>query len=224
MIRQTLVHSTIHQRAATRLPPTVRHRALRVLWFGIALLTLHGCVTTPQPLDVDQQLQAELRRIENWQAEGKLGLRVGEDAQSANFDWQHQAESFSLRLSGPFGRGTTWLRGDGALITLESADQPLRSAKTAEQLMQEAVGWAVPVSNLSHWIKGIAAPGLPIQGLQRNSDTTLAELNQQGWHITYSRYTNQQGWVLPGKLVAERDHIRLTMIIKSWQLPDASHQ
>ncbi len=196
------------------------YRRLGYRTLGIITLALfiHGCGHTPIHLDADQQHRDSLREIHTWQAEGKLGLRVGDDAQSAYFDWHNDGQSFSLRLSGPFGQGTTWLRRQGALVTLETADQPVRRATSAEQLMQTQLGWQVPVSNLRYWIKGLAAPQNPVAQLRRNPDGTLAQLHQQDWHITYSRYGLHNGWILPGKLVAQRDHITLTMIIKSWQI------
>lgn len=190
----------------------------RLLSLVAAAALLAACTTTPRHLDVDQQLQSELRRIDNWQAQGKLGIRVNGEAQSANFDWQNHANAFDLRLSGPFGQGTTWLRRQGRTVTLESPDQPLQRARSAEELMQTQLGWQVPVSNLRYWIKGIAAPMQEVEQRVHNPDGTLAELRQQGWNITYSRYDMYNQWALPGKLVAERDDIKLTMIIKAWQL------
>jgi outer membrane lipoprotein LolB len=189
----------------------------RGLWTISMALMVHGCSHMPTQLDADQQHRDSLRRIDNWRAEGKLGVRVGDEAQSAYFDWHNQDQSFSLRLSGPFGQGTTWLRRRGPVVTLETADQPIRRATSAEQLMQAQLGWQVPVSNLRYWIKGLAAPRHPVAQLRRNPDGTLAELQQQDWHITYSRYGLHNGWILPGKLVAKRDTVTLTMIIKSWQ-------
>lgn len=185
---------------------------------SLLLLIIAACSTTPTQVDVDAQHHA-LVHLENWQAEGKLGVRVNGEAHSAFFDWQNQPEQFALRLSGPLGQGTTWLRRSGTLVTLESADQPKQQAATAEELMQHQLGWQVPVSNLSYWIKGIAAPDAPVSHVARNPDNTLAELHQQGWRISFSRYGVEDGWALPGKLQAKRNDIAITVIIKDWRLP-----
>jgi outer membrane lipoprotein LolB len=194
-------------------------RNSKALALAVAVLLVSACTTTPRQLDVDQTLQGQLRRVETWHTQGKLGIRVDGEAHSANFDWHNRSDGFALRLSGPFGQGTTWLRRDGDTVTLESPDTPLQAASTAEQLMMDQLGWQVPVSNLRHWVKGIPAPHQPVTQLVRNEDGTLAELHQQGWHISYSRYDTHNGWALPGKLVAVRGPIKLTMVMKSWELP-----
>ena len=195
-------------------------RLYRALWLGLMMAIVTACAVGPAKLDVNEGQQSQLRQLETWHAEGKLGVRFADDAHSANFDWINDQGDFSLRLSGPFGQGTTWLRRQGRLITLESPDEPLRKASSAEQLMLEQLGWQVPVSNLRYWIKGTAAPEHKVGKMSRNIDGTLAELHQQGWTISYSRYSAYNGWALPGKLVAERGDLRLTMIIKNWQLPE----
>jgi outer membrane lipoprotein LolB len=190
----------------------------RRLWLLVILALLQACTQLPRQLDVDQQLQNQLRQVAHWQAAGKLGVRISGDAHGANFDWHHQPDSFVLRLSGPFGQGTTWLRREGRWVTLESPDHPLTRATSAEHLMQEQLGWQVPVSNLRHWIKGVAAPKQRVESVQYNEDGTLAELQQQGWTISYSRYNLHNGWALPGRVVARHSDIQLTLVIKSWDL------
>lgn len=194
-------------------------RLHKVFWLGLLTLALAACTTTPRQVDADAQRDA-LLQLDKWQAEGKLGLRAKGEAHSAYFDWQNHSDGFVLRLSGPLGQGTTWLRRDGSVVTLESPDQPMRQATSAEELMRYQLGWQVPVSNLRYWIKGVAAPNARVSHLTRNPDGTLAELHQQGWQISYSRYNVESGWALPGKLTAKRGDIALTIIVKDWRLPE----
>ena len=75
----------------------------------------------------------------------------------------------------------------------------------------------MPISQLQHWIKGIPAPGA-IESRQDDAAGQLVQLKQLGWTIDYSGYNPVNGWMLPGKLIASRDQVRVVMVIKNWQL------
>lgn len=157
-----------------------------------------------------------LQQLQHWQAEGKLGLKLEQSRHKAYFDWQQSQDNFVIRLSGPLGQGTSWLRQQNGLTTLESSDGQRRQANSAEALMQNSFGWQVPVSQLRHWIKGIPAPTQLAESINRNELGLLANLQQLGWQLSFSRYGQHGNWQLPGKIIAVREGIRLTIIVKRW--------
>lgn len=190
----------------------------------VAAFFLTACQTTPiMPTHVSQQQKA-LARIPSWQAEGKIAINMDGDRQSASFSWQQKHANYVIHLFGPFGQGATWLRRTSKGVTLENAEIGTRRATDPEQLMEETLGWQVPVSNLQYWIRGLAAPEPEPNNEQRNEVGLLSELEQQGWQVTYSKYETHDGWALPAKLTAERDSIKVTIVIKNWQLAMAPIQ
>lgn len=186
-----------------------------------ASLFLTACQSTQQLPDNVKQQQKALMRLPSWQAEGKIAINMRGERQSASFDWQQQRDNYVIHIFGPFGQGATWLKRTSRSVTLENAETGKRSADTAEELMEQTLGWQVPVSNLQYWIRGLAAPKPKPSHLQTDSSGLLATLEQEGWSVEYMRFENHEGWALPGKLRAQRDGIEVTIVVKRWQLTGA---
>lgn len=182
---------------------------------------LSACQSTPQLPDNIKQQQKALARLSSWQAEGKIAINMRGERQSASFDWQQQRNNYVIHLFGPFGQGATWLKRTSRSVTLENAETGTRRANTAEELMEQTLGWQVPVSNLQHWIRGLAAPTPKPSRLINDETGLIATLEQEGWLVDYVRYENHEGWALPGKLTAKRDGIEVTIVVKRWQLASA---
>lgn len=86
--------------------------------------------------------------------------------------------------------------------------------------MEDVIGWQVPVAGLQFWLRGLPAHKPQPTQLERDAEGALSHLQQQGWQVTYSRYELFDGWRLPSRILATRDDLRLTIVIKRWQLPE----
>jgi len=176
----------------------------------------------PQLSDWDEYQQV-LQGIEHWQVQGKLGIRLPNDSGSLYFNWLQHPENFAIHLSGPLGQGASWIRGgsptnNSQQVSLERGKQPPVYADNLETLMQGTLGWSLPVSELHYWVRGIPAPDTPIEQIDHDDSGRLLSLQQQGWKLRFERYKTINSWPLPGKLIAEREPLKLTFIIKSWKL------
>src|SRR5690606_5148367 len=87
----------------------------------------------------------------------------------------------------PPGSGGNPHPGDDRGMTLDIAGQPTLTAESAEDLLEQQIGWRLPVENLLWWVRGLPAPDSPSR-LQLNPDSRLARLAQAGWTVEYSRY------------------------------------
>jgi len=177
------------------------------------------------PLSDWGEYQRTLQGVKLWQVQGKLGIRLPGDSGSLYFNWQQRPENFAIHLSGPLGQGASWIRGgapDSSLqqVSLERGKQPPVYADNLEALMHSTLGWALPVDELYYWVRGIPAPDLPIEQINHDEAGRLARLQQQGWTLRFERYKTINSWPLPGKIIAERDPLKLTFIIKNWKLSE----
>ncbi|WP_304639894.1 lipoprotein insertase outer membrane protein LolB [Pseudomonas sp.] len=192
---------------------------------GLALLlTACGNLHQREALDFGgdpaawQAHRQTVEPITDWTLQGKLGLRSLRESGSGTLYWLQQKDAYDIRLSGPLGRGATRIAGDQQGVTLEIAGQPSLSATSAEELVEEQIGWRLPVDNLLWWVRGLPAPNSPSR-LQLDTDSRLARLTQAGWVIEYSRYQQVDGVTLPQRMQLSGHDVLLTLVVTQWE-PD----
>lgn len=194
----------------------------------IALLLLTalmaGCGVAPvkPPATSWDEHQRQLQLLNSWHIAGKMGYRQDSDGGTAWLDWQQSSDQFTVRLSGPFGAGTTLITGNSSFAQLEQADQQPITASNATALTEYLFGWPWPVDDLHYWVRGIPSPLSAIVHSASNSSNELFQLEQAGWSLEFSRYQYVGNYRLPGKIrgtMLTNSNISFTLIIKSWQLP-----
>ncbi len=187
--------------------------------FALSFLLL-GCAShSPQPVSsglyAGQLHQQQLERLQHWSFKGRLAVKQPGDSWSASLRWQQALERYDIRLSGAFGLGAARLFGHEGHAAIESKGQTALTATSVELLMQEQLGWSVPVEGLRYWLLGSPGPGLvphqEIDGLGR-----LVELEQAGWQVRYQSYMNVNGIALPRKLELQNEQLRARLVIDSW--------
>ena len=189
-----------------------------------AALTLSGCSSFQSQEELSGSGQAgswqahkqQLAPIDAWQINGKLGIRTAKDSGSAIIFWLQRQDYFDIHLSGPLGQGSTRLTGRQGAVSLEIANRGTFQAPSAEALMQEQLSWSLPVENLLWWVRGLPAPGSKSQ-VNLNSDSRLASLQQDDWHIEYLSYRTENDLQLPERIKLTGAGLTITLVIKQWQ-------
>lgn len=154
--------------------------------------------------------------LDSWTLQGKLGVKAPSESGSGTVFWLQQRDYYDIRLSGPLGRGATRIQGNDHGVVLDIAGQPPVSARSAESLLEQQVGWRLPVEHLLWWVRGLPAPDSPSR-LQLNMDSQLARLAQAGWTVEYSRYQQIDGVQLPQRLQLSGYDMLLTLVITRWE-------
>ncbi len=192
------------------------------LTIALLLLTLLvGCAgraPAPDGKRAAGQWEAQAERLEALDTcvlAGKAGLRTPDDTTSANLDWSQHPHYYRLLISGPFGSGRSTLEGREGRFSLTTAEGRFEAA-TPEALMEQQLGWSLPVSALSDWIRGLPAA---------DSDYTLAHddlgfplrLEQDGWRIDYRDWVLAEGLWLPRRMIMAIDDFRVTLVVTEWR-------
>lgn len=160
--------------------------------------------------------KARITTLDGWQINGKVGIRAPNDSGSGTLFWLQRQGYFDIRLSGPLGRGAARLTGRPDDVTLEVANQGRYHADSPEALLEQQLGWRLPVSHLLWWVRGLPAPDSRSQ-LTLDGDSHLSRLVQDGWTVEYTRYTEQNGYSLPERLKLKGQDLDVTLVIKDWQ-------
>lgn len=193
------------------------HQRLSHLTLVLCVITalISGCASSPP----QSNLKRSKAGLTHWQAKGKLGIIARGKSKSVNFNWSNSGSSFDIRFHGALGIGSARLKQDRDGITLKTSKDEVH-AQSAEELMENALGWHAPVSELRHWIKGIASPQSDVSQRSVSEDGTLLSIEQQGWLINYQRYHDNLSIKLPKKITVSRDQLKLTIVIKDWRFQE----
>ncbi len=188
----------------------------RWLVFGLALLT--GCAAPPAPDSLAlarwDQHRASLQDWNAWQLRGRVAVSAGDDGWHARLVWNQSPQQFDLKLQGPLGQGTVFLAGDERQVALSHGDQR-RVARDPEQLLEQELGWRLPLKGLTDWVRGL--PHQAGSDHQYDSDGRLLSLRELGWDIAFDRYGTVEGVDLPTRLRLENDQVRVKLIVDQWQ-------
>lgn len=195
------------------------------VWFQLIALSvvLNACsgVAVREP-DIGNQAACQERAgkiasISEWGFAGKISLDDGESGGSGRLQWNVGPGGSELDFHAAMGRGAWHLEigPEGAL--LRQANGSTEYAPNVNELIQERIGWAIPVHDLQWWVRGLAAPGA-VESETCDPKGLLTRLEQSGWNVDFDRYTVASGMVMPARLDAKHDAYRVKLAISRWWL------
>ncbi|MDN3552718.1 lipoprotein insertase outer membrane protein LolB [Halomonas almeriensis] len=194
---------------------------LRLGGMTLALGLLAGCAgqtaTTGEMSRSEGQWQAQqsrLGQLQGWDLQGKAGLRTPQDSTSANLDWLQTPHYFRILLSGPFGTGRSVLEGREGRVSLTTGEGRAE-AESPQALMQQELGWSLPVSALTDWVRG--KPADRAHEMQKDSLGFPTLLKQDGWTIDYRAWARVGELWLPRRLKMTYDNLDVTLVVTRWQ-------
>ena len=158
-----------------------------------------------------------------WQLTGKMGIKTNKFAESASINWRQCGEVFDVRLSSPLGQTVARIEGRGEQLTVwMDGREPVVTADP-ETLLQEQLGWSVPIRALRYWVRGEAAPALASQGPAQITGPTGQPdaLAQFGWQVRYPAWHQGGAVVLPATVILSDQHLQATLLIREWLLGDS---
>jgi outer membrane lipoprotein LolB len=180
-----------------------------VIGWTLACVTVSACsvLRGPQPGVVE---------VGGFSVKGKLAVRLPDDGFTSSFLWQHAPGHDEIELWGPLGQGRSRMVDDAHGVTVYTAKGEVYRARSAEAGMQRWLGFSLPLSALTHWVRGEPAPEYPTTSQTISAGGELLVLEQLSWRLEYSSYETTFGRLLPGKIVATRDDVRVTLLPAEW--------
>ena len=187
------------------------------------LLALNACtgVSVKESVKGSQsayQHRAEkLAAHEQWNLVGRISLDDGDRGGSGRLQWDVKTDISELDFHGAMGRGAWHLQIGPQVAILKEANGAEQTAPDVNGLVQDKLGWQVPMDALHWWVRGLAAPGAR-EELELDADGLLTSLYQFGWRVSFSRYDSATGIELPKKLNATRENYRVKLAVSRWQM------
>lgn len=153
----------------------------------------------------------------NWSVNGRVALSDGRRGGSLAFDWMADGPLQEVRLKTITG-GRQWrLRFDSNRALLEGSDVGVLTGSDPEPLVEAAVGWPIPVSELAWWIRGIVPPGRD-SAIRFAADGTLASASSPPWEIAFERFDDRTGELMPARIEARSADYRVRLVLRDWNL------
>lgn len=151
--------------------------------------------------------------------EGRVSVKADEESFSGSLQWLRDAANEELLLRTPLGQGVAELRRVAAGVQLKNAEGQVYFAEDADALVRQALGLELPLRGLAWWVVGLPRPEAQYYATP-DAEGHLGELAQDGWRISFSKYVDSNGQMLPGKLIARRgDTLEVRIVIDEWGLP-----
>ena len=180
--------------------------------FLSCLLALSGCASQTVVQGVPPAASSENPSFE---VSGRIAVRYNGQVDSGNFSWQHTSLADRVTLETPLGQTLAELVRDAAGVRLEMSDGRQFNAATVEPLTQEVLGWALPLSGLQYWIRGVPAPAVGQSGGAPRGDPGIYQLQQQGWLIDYPEFAGPPA--VPGRVVMKRPGLEIRLAMHQWK-------
>lgn len=118
---------------------------------------------------------------QNFNISGRMSIVTPAQSKSAHFDWVRNQESEELNLTTPLGQTVARLLMQGNNTTLYIKDKEYSNGDLTT-LMQEQLGFSIPLNYLHYWIEGVSVPNVSIE--QQFNDG----FKQLDWEIHYLKW------------------------------------
>ncbi|WP_211959447.1 lipoprotein insertase outer membrane protein LolB [Cupriavidus plantarum] len=148
-----------------------------------APIWLAGCASVTPTRNFDA---GEIARTENYSGRFAANyVRYGRnEGVQGSFRWQEQGRNVRLDLVSPLGQTLAVITSTPSGATLDLPNEAPRNAPEVDSLMEQSLGFALPVSGLRDWIHGRPAAGASANAT-RDTKGRLDTLTQSGWTVRY---------------------------------------
>ena len=184
--------------------------ALRRSGLVLIALAIAGCASTSNITDETFPTRTALTAFS---LEGRFSLRQQNKNASGKLSWRHSGQNNTLLLSSPLGQGIAEITTNDSGARLTTQDGQTYSAVNVETLTQQALGYPLPLAQLTNWVRGQRTKD---EKAQLDAFGRLLQLRHEGWRIDYG-YPSKDPQAPPNRIFAESaDGLDLRLLIDEW--------
>lgn len=188
-------------------------RLLLILGSGL----LAACTTAPL-----RPLEHSVASTRAFHIQARFAIRQelpngAQQSLSGRLNWRHDAQGDRLLLADPLSRGLAELNRTADQATLKLADGRELSALRAEPLLQQTLGFTLPIEALGGWLTGSEAS-------ERDRQGRATVLAAPPWYIEYV-YDDDAPTAPPARLTirhtgqGDLHGLELRLRIEEWNTP-----
>jgi outer membrane lipoprotein LolB len=180
----------------------------------LVVMLLTACASVPpQSQPVARPAQGEQSPFV---LHGRISVKHDGERTSATVRWMHSAPEDEVLLLAPFGQTVARIHRNGPEVVLDTADKHYTAGDTST-LMQQVLGWQLPLDGLRYWVLALPAPSTPAS-IRHDPQSRISTLVQDGWEIRYTRYAAPTSDSLPLRLTLQRASLEIQLLIDQWEI------
>lgn len=160
------------------------------------VVVLSGCALKPRvptTSNAATEITAQTSRAYHGRFAVQYNDQSGQQRNAyGNFDWKETGDTVTLQLLNPLGQTLAIVTSSPSSATLELPNRDPQTADNVSQLMQNTLGFALPVEGLRYWLQPSPAPTSRASTTMdsTSSNDKLKEIKQDGWTIDYLAYAD----------------------------------
>ncbi len=195
--------------------------------FGLLSLLLNACSTPQLPItqqshELAAKLQQHNQGLNSWDLIASTSLATSETSYSLTVYWHQNGDQYNLRFDAPFTTGILKIKGRTGFSELTIDNKKTIQGIKPEQLIAEVTPFNIPVTGLTHWIRGIAHKNSAYQ-LNILSTGDTKNITQDGWLIEYDDWERihigTQFYRLPGDIHLKQNALNIRISPSNWTKP-----
>lgn len=188
-------------------------------------LALAACSTSPVIPDEAKTMSRQYMR----QADigGRLSITYAMDNEDkgihGSFQWTQLHDKTTVNLLSPLGQTVARIVMDAQGATLLRADTPDKTAANADDLVEDVLGWPLPIGGLNQWLQGFGIDQSGQRFNVRPSDNAQTIMTQDGWKLRYVSWQASTGNQYVPRRIDLTRHTRhagdvdIRIVIDNWQ-------
>jgi outer membrane lipoprotein LolB len=163
--------------------------------------------------------RSTLLAVQNFNLQGRLS-ESGLTGVRGELNWVQTGRQFEVRFYGPLGVGAATITGNPKNVEIRTKDGTFTTDQP-EALMQEKLGWSLPLASLQYWLLGLPTP---IRGYEEEPRDTVKlddagrpqTIKQLGWKLDYDEYQTVGIIDLPRKIVLANGDRSFRIVVDQW--------
>jgi outer membrane lipoprotein LolB len=151
-----------------------------------------------------------------FEMQGRVFVRSGRRAFSGSIRWRHEATVDELWLGGPVGQSAAHIVRDPQGASLTTVDGQTYRSMSLDGLMQNALGWTLPVADLSHYVRGAIPPQVAESSITRDERGRVSSLAHDGWVVELTATSQSRpaaSSMRPARLRLRKDDVEVRIVI-----------
>ncbi len=199
-----------------------------ILIMSTALLGACASITPPTE-QASEQVASARQYQEAITLGGRLSVQYQKDdkdeAIHGSFTWKQSQDRSSIAILSPLGQILATIEVTPDNATLVQSGQAPRSAADVDLLVEQTLGWPLPVSGLRSWLQGFAndTNNKKFIATPVNNKVTTRD----GWNIQYPTWESDQQSPpqdRPKRIDLERQteqagKVAIRIVLDTWQTP-----